>query len=162
MTDLVEQLREHMTTDHLRGCEGRNYSCDCGYDLKTEGLLELSATELAALRDRVKELEAERDAAFGLSKCECAAEEACANIVLAEARAETAERELEAANANHRTMASRLARIEAETIERCARVAESIGSPVGAGDGCGTRIVGTSMEAAAAIRQLSATDGKGK
>jgi hypothetical protein len=50
MTDIVERLREQIRTDHARGCQGRQYTCDCGYDLKTEGLLELAANEIERLQ----------------------------------------------------------------------------------------------------------------
>lgn len=46
--DLVSRLRDQLTGDHARGCQGRSYSCDCGYDLATEGLLELAACALEA------------------------------------------------------------------------------------------------------------------
>jgi hypothetical protein len=49
MSELVERLRAHLGDDHVRGCQGRQYSCDCGYDLKTEGFLELAADELERL-----------------------------------------------------------------------------------------------------------------
>jgi hypothetical protein len=45
---------------------------------------------------------------------------------------------------------------EAAALERAAQVCERIGSPVGADDGYGTRVVGTSMDAARAIRKLAA------
>jgi hypothetical protein len=49
VSDIEERLREHISDDHVRGCEGRQYSCDCGYDLKTEGFLELAAAEIDRL-----------------------------------------------------------------------------------------------------------------
>jgi hypothetical protein len=49
MNELVERLRAHLGDDHVHGCQGRQYSCDCGYDLKTEGFLELAADELERL-----------------------------------------------------------------------------------------------------------------
>jgi hypothetical protein len=39
-------------------------------------------------------------------------------------------------------------------LEEAAKVARNVGRPVGAGDGCGTRIPGTAADAAAAIRAL--------
>jgi hypothetical protein len=47
--DIVARLREQVKDTHLKYCEGR-YSCDCGYNLKTEGLLELAADEIERLR----------------------------------------------------------------------------------------------------------------
>ncbi len=52
--DLVERLREQVTSDHLRGCAGRCYTCNCGYDVATEGLLELAAAEIERLRKELK------------------------------------------------------------------------------------------------------------
>lgn len=52
---LSERMRSQITSDHVRGCQGRNYSCDCGYDLSTEGLLDLAATALDSLSARVNE-----------------------------------------------------------------------------------------------------------
>ena len=51
-------LREHITSDHFRGCQGREYSCDCGYDTKTERLLKIAAAHIEALEKRVEALEA--------------------------------------------------------------------------------------------------------
>jgi hypothetical protein len=50
MSDIVERLREQVRSDHSRGCMGRCYSCECGYDLQTEGLLEMAAAEIERLR----------------------------------------------------------------------------------------------------------------
>ena len=58
IAELIERLREQITSDHVHGCMGRQYSCDCGYDLVTEGTLEQAATQLAALSARVKEQQA--------------------------------------------------------------------------------------------------------
>ena len=46
--------------------------------------------------------------------------------------------------------------------ERCAAAAESVGQPVGAGDGCGTYVPGTSADAARAIRSLSPEPASGE
>jgi len=50
-------LREHITSDHFRGCQGREYSCDCGYDTKTKRLLKIAAARIEALEKRVEALE---------------------------------------------------------------------------------------------------------
>jgi hypothetical protein len=50
MTDIVERLREQIMADHARGCQGRQYTCNCGHDLKTEGLLDLAADEIERLQ----------------------------------------------------------------------------------------------------------------
>jgi hypothetical protein len=44
--------------------------------------------------------------------------------------------------------------VERQALERAAHVAESIGSTVPCSDGWGTRVVGTSIDAAKAIRAL--------
>lgn len=49
--------------------------------------------------------------------------------------------------------------IRREALEEAAKVAESVSHPVGASDGCGTRAVGTSSEAAQAIRSFTKGDG---
>ncbi len=49
-SDIVERLRDQLRSDHARGCMGRQYSCECGYDLSTEGLLEMAAIEIERLR----------------------------------------------------------------------------------------------------------------
>jgi hypothetical protein len=46
-----QELRDHATDDHRRGCAGRTYSCTCDYDKITERLLRAAAK-------RIEELEA--------------------------------------------------------------------------------------------------------
>lgn len=46
-----QELRDHATDDHKRGCAGRTYSCTCDYDKITERLLRAAAK-------RIEELEA--------------------------------------------------------------------------------------------------------
>lgn len=58
VADLVERLREMVRTDHLRGCEGREYECSCGHiDRQDALMLEAAAalTSLEAERDRLRE-----------------------------------------------------------------------------------------------------------
>ena len=43
VSDLARELRNHAVDDHTRGCGGRTYSCECGYDSKTERLLRAAA-----------------------------------------------------------------------------------------------------------------------
>jgi hypothetical protein len=31
VSDLAQELRNHATDDHTRGCGGRAYSCECGW-----------------------------------------------------------------------------------------------------------------------------------
>lgn len=52
-----------------------------------------SAESLQTLEQDNEWLRAERDAAFAMSKCECSEDEACRNLVAAEARATAAEAE---------------------------------------------------------------------
>jgi outer membrane murein-binding lipoprotein Lpp len=54
VTVTAKELLDHVASDHLRGCQGREYTCDCRYDMETERLLNLAAS-------RIKELEAEVD-----------------------------------------------------------------------------------------------------
>lgn len=51
-----EKLRALVTSDHKRGCQGREYGCSCGYDDDKDAMIELAAVALEQLR-------AERDAA---------------------------------------------------------------------------------------------------
>jgi len=55
MTEISDRLRAHIGNDHLRGCEGRQYACDCGYDAETERLLGVSAIEIERLRAALQE-----------------------------------------------------------------------------------------------------------
>lgn len=61
MTDLVKRLREQISDGHAKGCDGRSYHCDCGFDIATEGLLELAASALESLSAKNAALKAERD-----------------------------------------------------------------------------------------------------
>lgn len=61
-SDLVEKLNDiWRDDDHERGCEGRNYTCSCGFDERTYETGRLAAeaiaakdAELAKLRDHMK------------------------------------------------------------------------------------------------------------
>jgi hypothetical protein len=46
-----QELRDHATDSHKRGCAGRTYSCTCDYDKITQRLLRAAAK-------RIEELEA--------------------------------------------------------------------------------------------------------
>ena len=63
VSDLALELRNHAVDDHTRGCGGRMYSCECGYDSKTERLLRAAAQRIeqleAELRDMRKSLDRE-------------------------------------------------------------------------------------------------------
>ena len=49
VTELAQELRNHAVDDHTRGCGGRTYSCECGYDSKTERLLRAAAQHIEQL-----------------------------------------------------------------------------------------------------------------
>ncbi len=86
MTDLVLRLREQLTSGHVKRCQGREYTCDCGYDLVNEGVIELAATEIETLRARVEAADLEYSIdyhahnllklRYGQLERECAAAEA--------------------------------------------------------------------------------------
>jgi hypothetical protein len=48
------ELRDHATDDHTRGCGGREYSCECGYDAKTERLLRAAAKRIDELEIKLR------------------------------------------------------------------------------------------------------------
>lgn len=56
MSDLVERLQEYASDDHERLCEGRCYSCSCGYDDKRDPLLEEAADRIAQLEAALRPL----------------------------------------------------------------------------------------------------------
>lgn len=47
MTDDLVRLVTH--DDHARGCEGRGYSCACGYDERVETAIRKAAARIEAL-----------------------------------------------------------------------------------------------------------------
>jgi hypothetical protein len=61
MNDLVERLRAQLASDHIRGCMGRQYHCDCGYDIKTEGLLQTAADRIEALEAALRQIANDAD-----------------------------------------------------------------------------------------------------
>ena len=54
VSDLARELRNHAVDDHTRGCGGRMYSCECGYDSKTERLLRAAAHRIEQLEATLK------------------------------------------------------------------------------------------------------------
>ena len=54
LSDLARELRNHAVDDHTRGCGGRTYSCECGYDLKTDRLLRAAAHRIEQLEATLK------------------------------------------------------------------------------------------------------------
>jgi len=54
VSDLARELRNHAVDDHTRGCGGRTYSCECGYDSKTDRLLRAAAHRIEQLEATLK------------------------------------------------------------------------------------------------------------
>jgi len=60
MSDLVSRLNDILhDDDHERGCEGRNYTCTCGFDERSWNTAKEAAAEITRLQ---KELETAREA----------------------------------------------------------------------------------------------------
>ena len=58
MTDIVERINDIWANDdHERGCQGREYSCSCGFDNRTAKTAEDAATEITRLRNLLSEAE---------------------------------------------------------------------------------------------------------
>ena len=56
MTDIVERINDIWANDdHERGCQGREYSCSCGFDNRTAKTAEDAATEITRLRQLLSE-----------------------------------------------------------------------------------------------------------
>lgn len=49
LIELIERLKEASEGDHARGCDGRQYSCSCGYDDRIFQAAADAATYLSAL-----------------------------------------------------------------------------------------------------------------
>lgn len=56
MSDIVERLINISRGDHERGCNGRSYTCSCGYDDVNEKTAEDAASEIQRLRAEVERL----------------------------------------------------------------------------------------------------------
>lgn len=56
MSDIVERLQIYASDDHERLCQGREYTCSCGYDDKRDPLLTEAADEITRLRAEVERL----------------------------------------------------------------------------------------------------------
>ena len=61
MADIVERLRGYASDDHERGCQGRYYTCSCGYDDKRDPLLTEAAYEIERLRAALEKIECYED-----------------------------------------------------------------------------------------------------
>lgn len=56
MMDLTKRLDEIVhSDDHARLCQGREYSCSCGYDERKDALIWEAANELGRLRALVEQ-----------------------------------------------------------------------------------------------------------
>ena len=58
MSDIMERLREYASDDHERGCQGRYYDCQCGYDGKRDPLMLEAADRIAKLEAALRMWEA--------------------------------------------------------------------------------------------------------
>lgn len=56
MTDLIKRLLAIPGEDHARGCEGRNYSCNCGWNETIDRIVVEAADALAEAAEREKGL----------------------------------------------------------------------------------------------------------
>jgi len=61
MSDMWGKVRALAGGDHARGCQGRNYTCECGHDDAVQGTLSFAKVEITRLR---AELEQARDKAL--------------------------------------------------------------------------------------------------
>jgi hypothetical protein len=64
-----QRLRDHAASDHKRGCNGRYFGCECGYDRSTEELLGVGANELDRRSDRIAALEARNEELEAALRC---------------------------------------------------------------------------------------------
>jgi len=58
-TGLAKRLQDIVSDDHERGCDGRYYSCKCGYDGRKDALCLEAADKLTPLFDATEFLWAE-------------------------------------------------------------------------------------------------------
>ena len=106
--DEIDRLRARLNTAGHAHLDGAHLS------RKVDGCLLCEAmTERDELRARVAELEAQRDAAFEMSRCECDSDEACANLVALHRK--VAELETEKENFDHAK--SYIVDLEAKIVE---------------------------------------------
>jgi len=52
--NIADKLRNHLADDHRRGCDGRKYTCECGYDAETGRLLRIAIMRLDELEAIVR------------------------------------------------------------------------------------------------------------
>jgi hypothetical protein len=51
---IADKLRSHLADDHRRGCAGRMYACECGYDAETGRLIRQAILRLDELEAIVR------------------------------------------------------------------------------------------------------------
>jgi uncharacterized coiled-coil protein SlyX len=61
MADIVERLLDYSKDDHERLCQGREYTCTCGYDDKRDPLLVEAAKTIESLRAELAKVNMEVD-----------------------------------------------------------------------------------------------------
>lgn len=59
--DIVARIAIVRTQDHVRGCDGRHYSCDCGYERDLDGVLSEAAAHIERLEAQLAEARGEPD-----------------------------------------------------------------------------------------------------
>jgi hypothetical protein len=52
---LVERLEARPGEDHTRGCQGREYTCSCGFNDATDALFTEAASELSRLSEALED-----------------------------------------------------------------------------------------------------------
>lgn len=55
--ELIERLMDVLSSDHKRGCDGRTYTCNCGYDDQVEQIADQATDRLQALSAENERLE---------------------------------------------------------------------------------------------------------
>jgi hypothetical protein len=56
MDDLVERLNTIARGDHARGCGGRTYSCECGYDEQAWATADEAAARITKLEAALRQI----------------------------------------------------------------------------------------------------------
>ena len=95
--EVEKRLRDRLGEDHARGCEGRHYTCSCGFDSETDALVTKAADAIAQLR--AERDEARQSAKVRLHSIQTHADkhsEACAALTAAESELTKLKSELEA------------------------------------------------------------------
>jgi HPt (histidine-containing phosphotransfer) domain-containing protein len=64
MSAIAARLHGQLASDHVRGCMGRQYSCDCGYDAETEKCLAEAAAEIEQMQAKIERWQAQSIAQY--------------------------------------------------------------------------------------------------